>query len=137
VRLTSPIPAINPESLTLAQAKIPCRAANKAFAEKMKKFHEDASNNNLGFLPVIFEITGKMHPEVRTLLHSIVSQKSKQNSAPFAAIWKYWISSLMMTLQKKLVEGILERCFNIYGSRFEETYESNRQAIIEIDRLRV
>ena len=137
IRLTSPIPAINPESLTLAQAKIPLRAANKAYAEKKKKFDEDANNSNLGFLPVIFEITGKMHPEVRTLLQDIITQKARQNSAPFAAIWKYWISSLMMTLQKKLAEGILERCFNVYGSRFRETHESTRKSIIEIGQVRV
>ena len=137
IRLTSPVPATNPENLLMPQAVIPLRAAKKAYDEKMRKFNEDANNSNLGFIPIVFEITGKMHPVTRDLLHQVIQQKARLKVAPFAAMWKYWVSSLMVTLQKKLVEGILERCSNIYGGKFDVTHESTRQTIIEIGRMRL
>ena len=137
IRLTSPIPATNPERLTLAQAKVPLRAANKSYEEKMRKYAADADDNNLGFIPIVFEITGRMHPATRDLLHEVIAQKARDKVAPFASMWKYWISSLMITIQKNLVDGIHERCSNIYGSKFEETHETTRNVIIEIGRMRL
>jgi hypothetical protein len=137
IRLTSPIPATNPEALTLAKAKIPLRAATKSYGEKMNKYLNIAKENDLGFIPIVFEITGRMHPVTRTLLHDVIKKAATEKAAPYASIWKYWVSSLMMTLQKKLVEGILERCSNIYGSKFEETYETSRVVIRNIDSIRV
>ena len=137
IRLTSPIPAINPESLTLLQAKVHLRAANKSYNEKMKKCNDIAKANGLGFIPMVIEITGRMHPVAFRIFEDIVRKASKDRDAPFTAIWKYWISSLMFTLQKGLVSGILERVHSIYGRNFVETPESTRDMISSIDYVRV
>ena len=51
--------------------------------------------------------------------------------------WKYWISSLMICIQRNLVQGIRDRCINIYRRNFDETYESRHDVIVDIDHLRV
>ena len=137
VRITSCIPSINPESLTIAKAKIPLRAANKSFDEKMRKYEQAATAIGLGFIPIVFETTGRMHPVTRSLLVDVIQRAAKERGAPFPAVWKYWISSLMLGLQIKLAEGILERCRNIYGRMFEETFESNHDVIVEMDYIRI
>ena len=44
----------------------------------MRKFTEDANNSNLGFIPIVFEITGKMHPVTRDLLHQFSAKGKTQ-----------------------------------------------------------
>ena len=135
IRLTSPIPAINPESLIMADAVKVDRAANHSYNEKLHKYEAIASANNLGFIPIVFEITGRMHPVAHTLLEDIIKKTSRDRFAPFEAVWKYWISSLMIVIQKKLVEGIRARCSNRYGRNYDSTFESRHNVIIEIDRI--
>ena len=103
----------------------------------MKKYEQSAKNNGLGFIPIVFETTGRMHPVARALLVDVIQRAAKEKGAPFVAIWKYWISSLMIGLQKNLAEGILERCSSIYGRMFSETFESRRDMIVDIDYIRV
>ena len=113
------------------------RAANHSFKEKKDKYDQTAHSSNLGFIPIIFEITGRMHPETYSFFHDLLKKTAVDMLAPFDALWKYWISSLMICIQRKLVHGIRDRCFNIYGRNFDETYESNFDTIVEIDHLRV
>ena len=123
--------------MTIAKAKIPLRAANKSFDEKMRKYEQAATAIGLGFIPIVFETTGRMHPVTRSLFVDVIQRAAKERGAPFPAVWKYWISSLMLGLQVKLAEGILERCRNIYGRMFEETFESNHDVIVEMDYIRI
>jgi hypothetical protein len=136
IRITSCIPSIYPESLTLKQAKIPLRAANSSFKEKMKKYEKRAKDIGLGFIPIVFETTGRMHPVTRALLVEVIQKAATEKGAPFASVWKYWISSLMIALQVNLSEGIFERCSNIYGRMFDETFESRQEVIVDIDYIR-
>jgi len=137
IRLTSPIPAINPESLTLADANKDLRAAHHSHNEKLNKYQETARNCNFGFIPIVFEITGRMHPVTHALFTTLIKKTAQDKLAPFEAVWKYWISSLMICIQRNLVQGIRDRCINIYRRNFDETYESRHDVIVDIDHLRV
>ena len=87
----------------MKNAKIPLRAANKSFQEKMRKYEHVAKANDLGFIPIVFETTGRMHPVARSLLVDVIQRTAKERGAPFTSVWKYWISSLMLGLQVKLL----------------------------------
>ena len=63
VTITSPIPSCNPQSLTMAEAIKPLRAAKIAKARKNNKCLAAAHACNLEFSPIVFEITGRMHDD--------------------------------------------------------------------------
>ena len=83
VTITSPIPACNPQSLTLAEAVKPLRAANTAKNRKNSKYLAAAHACNLEFLPIVFEITGRMHDDTEDLLRKVITNFAKSRNAPF------------------------------------------------------
>jgi hypothetical protein len=132
VRLSSPVPPNTPTSLTLSQAKINFRAGNKAYASKEHKYDAMAAAANLGFLPIIFEITGKMHPSTRTILQSMITKSSEARSTPSISLWIYWISALQIQLQKALADSIIKLSFTINGKKHSENHENSTTTITEI-----
>ena len=56
----------------MAQAQVPLRAANKAVLNKERKYRAVAPTNNLGFIPLIFETTGRMHSDIEKLLYNSI-----------------------------------------------------------------
>ena len=127
VRISSPVPA-NSGPLTIPQAKKKFRAGNKAFSEKVNSY-KHALDQGLGFLPIIFETTGQMHHETLPFLVTCLEQASRVRQIPFTVLWKYWMSTLMFTLQRSMAQGIIGRSSEIYGRRFKETYETSRGAV--------
>jgi len=127
VRLTSPVPA-NGAVITLNTARKELTAADKAAQAKNKKYAKSASDNNLGFKPIIFEITGAMHREARTLLKTNLMEAAKKKGIVFGVLWKYWVSALMMTMHRSLANGIMTRADSVNG-RFEVTHETSKATI--------
>ena len=120
----------------MSDANKELRAAYMSFTEKKIKYDAIASQSGLGFIPAVFEITGRMHPVILGILETVLKKAAKDKFAPFAAIWKYWISALMICMQRKLVQGIRERCFKLYGRGFDESYENRYRKIVEIGYVR-
>jgi hypothetical protein len=131
VQMTSPVPA-NGAPITMAQAKTPLRAANIAATRKERTYREIAPANNLGFIPVIFEITGSLHDQILKLLRVHLQSASATKAIPFAALWKYWMSSLQIVLQRSLANSIIKRAKSIYG-HFEETFDTSRAFMLDFD----
>ena len=127
VRISSPVPA-NSGPLTIPQAKKKFRAGNKAFSEKVNSY-KHALDQGLRFLPIIFETTGQMHHETLPFFVTCLEQASRVRQIPFTALWKYWMSTLMFTLQRSMALGVIGRSSEIYGRRFKETYETSRGAV--------
>jgi hypothetical protein len=132
VRLASPVPPNSPASLTLSQAQVDFRAGNKAFSDKERKYSSMASAANLGFLPIVFEITGKMHPATKRLLSSMMKKSSENRNAPPTALWIYWISALQIQLQKALADSIIKLSFQINGRKHVENHENSLTTITEM-----
>jgi len=131
VQLTSPCPP-NGGALTMAQAQVPLRAANKAAVNKERKYRAVAPANNLGFIPLIFETTGRMHSNIDKLLHNSIKAAAINKGIPFEALWKYWISSLMIVIQRGNSDAIVKRSEKVNGN-FVETYETSSLAIMDFD----
>jgi hypothetical protein len=74
VSVTHPVPIISARVLSKNQALQPCRAANLCFNRKVKKYGAISEANNLEFLPLISETTGKMHPKTETFLDRTLTE---------------------------------------------------------------
>jgi len=135
VKITSPIPACNPQSLTLAEAVKPLRAANTAKNRKNSKYLAAAHACNLEFLPIVFEITGRMHDDTEDLLRKVITNFAKSRNAPFQAVWKFWISSIIMTLLKSLAHGIIKRTRNLNGCLESPTHVTTDDSVNEIETI--
>jgi hypothetical protein len=72
-----------------------------------------------------------MHPATEQLLQDCLQHASNSRHIPYSVLWKYWISALMITLQRGLSDGIAIRTFNIYGRKFKESYETSGNAMRE------
>jgi hypothetical protein len=132
VRLASPVPPNAPTTFTMSQAKQDFRAGNKAYASKQQKYGAMSAAANLGFLPIVFEITGKMHPATKEVLKAILSKSSETRSAPPIAMWIFWISALQIQLQKALADSIIKLSFQINGKKHVENHENSVTAIREL-----
>jgi len=74
VSVTHPIPISSSTVLSRNAALQPCRAAEKARRRKIAKYSTVSDANNLEFLPIIFETTGKMHPETEIFVKEILQK---------------------------------------------------------------
>ena len=61
-------------TITRRQANKKGPAAETAFKVKNKKYLERATRNKLGFLPIIFESTGRVHPKSLELFKTIAKK---------------------------------------------------------------
>jgi hypothetical protein len=116
----------------MSQAKQDFRAGNKAFASKQQKYGAMTAAANLGFLPLVFEITGRIHPATKEVLRSILAKSSENRSAPPIAMWRFWISALQIQLQKALADSIIKLSFQINGKQHVENHENSLTAIREL-----
>ena len=91
--------------------------------------YKHALDQGFGFLHIIFETTGQMHHETLPFFVTCLEQASRVRQIPFNVLWKYWMSTLMFTLQRSMAQGIIGRSSEIYGGRFKETYETSRGAV--------
>ena len=70
-----------------------------------------------------------MHHETLPFFVTCLEQASRVRQIPFTVLWKYWMSTLMFTLQRSMARGIIGRSSKIYWRRFKETYETSRGAV--------
>ena len=69
--------------------KQPCRAANQYFQNKDNKYLALSQANNLEFLPIIFENTGRMHPKTDTFLCLKTSMQDAAHLYSFIGMRNY------------------------------------------------
>ena len=134
IQITSPIPSgSGHDSLSESQAGKPLRAATKAFQKKQSVYQKICDNNAIGFLPIIFESTGRLHPTTEDLLKNSLQKAAEVRQVEFSRLWKFWMSSLMMLLQSSLAEGIWVRSNSIFGRKFNYTHESTERSVREFN----
>jgi hypothetical protein len=122
IQLTAPVPS-NSGVLTPSQARTPLRAAKRAAINKIKKYEDIATANNLGFLPFIIEITGRLHPQAEALLKESIDRASDCRGIKAAILWKYWVSSLQIVMQRALADSIIVRAHKLVGG-FQENADT-------------
>jgi hypothetical protein len=137
IRITSPVPASVHSQLTVSQATQPFRAGKKSICEKKKKYKVLVEQCQMKFIPIVFEISGKMDANFTALLREVLGFASEERQIPLGPLWHYWVSALMVCLQKHLMEGVQTRSFSLNSRGFTETFESSRSTVHEIDYLDV
>ena len=117
VAVTHPVPILSTRTLSRNEALQPCRAANLYFQKKDNKYLALSQANNLEFLPIIFENTGKIHPRSESFLDEVLSlMLSNIDVRSRSALRFYWYAKLSCSLQKCLASAILTKSRIINGS---------------------
>ena len=109
------------QQLSRAQAVQECRAANKAYSDKCRIYGELARANNLEFVALIFESTGKIHPNTVRFIDDMLK---------LGRLKRFWYTAISFSLQKHLAQSLLTltRAKNING-RPSFRYELQEQFI--------
>jgi hypothetical protein len=108
VRITSAVPA-NTHTVpnTLANDPLaPSKALQASWNEKISKYGRLAHANNIGFVPLIFDVCGRMHPDSKAVFTTCLREASRTRNIPFSKVWHFWMSSLQITLQQSIISGM-------------------------------
>ena len=128
VTITTP----NPSGLTLAQARIPQRSAELRYIEKNKKYLAISKACRLGFHPIVFETTGRIHSSSLSFIRSLL----KNISGGFrdgALLRRFWLEKLMCTVHQNIANSILDKINLQCGQRFIiGNYENRPDPNLEI-----
>ena len=115
IAVTHPVPIQGNKTLSRYEALQPCRAANKYFQIKNHSYLTLSQANNLEFLPLIFENTGRMHPKTELFLDEVISFMNI-DARGRSALQFYWYAKLSCALQKVIVNAILSKSRIINGN---------------------
>ena len=122
----------NPSSLTLSQARIPQRASDIRFNEKNQKYLSISKACRLGFHPIVFETSGRIHSSSLSFIRSLL----KNISGGFrdgALLRRFWLEKLMCTAHQNIANSILDKINLQCGQRFIiGNYENRPDPNLEI-----
>ena len=116
LRITCPYPCGPTSVLSVAAANREGRAANQAFAAKMRVYEDLSRQNNLEFLPMIIESTGRMHPQLIKFIDSVLMEKSQGDSVLRGKLRRYWFSHISCSVQRALAESLILRSTRVNGA---------------------
>ena len=72
--------------------------------------------NNLEFLPIIFETTGKMHPKTECFIDRLLTQMlSNTDPRTRSVLHFYWYARISCSLQKRIAEALVSKSRLING----------------------
>jgi hypothetical protein len=114
------------------------RAANAAYSKKQSSYRNIASANNLDFVPLIFESTGKIHPETVTFLNDMLEDCAAGDSSRLGALKRFWYGVISFSLQKHIAQSLLARIQDINGNsifRYNLQQSYMERAAMESKRL--
>ena len=116
------------QQLSRAQAVQECRAANKAYSDKCRSYGELARANNLEFVALIFESTGKIHPNTVRFIDDMLKYCAGLDKSRLGRLKRFWYTAISFSLQKHLAQSLLTRAKNLNG-RPSFRYELQEQFI--------
>jgi hypothetical protein len=117
VSVTHPTLITSNRTLSRNEALQPCRAANLCYARKQTKYMDISIANNLEFLPIIFETTGKIHPKTECFIDRLLTQMlTNTESRTSSVLHFYWYARISCSLQKSIVEVLVSKSRLINGS---------------------
>ena len=131
VRITSVVPP-NGRNLSPTEIRNPTLVDSNLqtnYAYKMGKYGEAAKAVGFEFLPLVADIGGKLHPDFKKFLTSVLKLASESRNIPFSILWKYWISALMITLQRGRATSIIKLTSKIFGRQTRESFETSDQVV--------
>ena len=91
--------------ITLRAAEDTGKFANKRLNDKKKKYNERADAIRFGFLPIILECNGLMHPnglKSKELFYKLAKDCSEIKRIDICILYKYYLKRISVCLQKNL-----------------------------------
>ena len=109
---------------------------------KRGKYEAEANQNNHKFLPIVFESTGRMHPESLKFLRKVGAEgaQDEHEGEEDTALFNYFMTSLSVCLQRGLANAYIQGRARVHGSGAErnQRYDSfyRREEIAEYAHMR-
>ena len=100
--VTHPYPITGSTSLTRDQALRHFRAAEAAYQRKKTVYQSLCDASSLEFRPLVFESTGKLHPECRSFFDRVISTMTAGEHSYTVSLTKHYWSSLISCCIQKL-----------------------------------
>ena len=101
--------------MTVGMSKTADHESNKAYDGKNRKYEDLAQENNLSFLPIIFETSGRPHPDVVKFVRAMADECAEAKGVPADIIYGYVMNSLSCVLQRGLANSINGRVNTLNG----------------------
>ena len=107
-RLLLDVTITNPVNSHTRSARVGQDAAsNAAYTKKFDKYSEHAEAVNCIVKPVVFESTGRLHPETTKLFKRIAGIEDGSKSLDDTNLYRYWMRVISVTLQRRLARALL------------------------------
>jgi hypothetical protein len=136
IMVTCPVPVRFTTALSVNQAKKAGRAAEQAHRYKNNKYTGIANDNDLEFQALIFESTGRLHPECENFLKLAIAKMADGNNKLSSVFTHFWMRRISCALQKCISSAILNRSNLINGNLVHETnYEFSSGFMIDHDHI--
>ena len=88
---------------------------------------------NLGFLPLVFEITGNMHETVLSVIDVAVNKFATENSVvDVSPLLRYWLAVLSFAIHRNVSQGLITRAFAVNSKRFVHDSSSSMRSILDL-----
>jgi hypothetical protein len=116
--ITNPIPGskkCTASKLTLNDASKVGRAAHISFQRKNSLYNVAATENNLDFLPIIFETTGLLHHSAKEFFLSVAKHAADEKKIHPSILHSFLLKNFSVALQKNQAASILGRSFQLRG----------------------
>ena len=91
------------------------RRAKSRFNEKVTKYQEVSTANNLEFLPIIIESTGGLHHKALEFYNSVIDHMSNGDNQYKLMCNLFWSGRLSCRLQKSIASAILSKSQVVNG----------------------
>jgi hypothetical protein len=113
ISICCPYPSGN---LSRRAALMALRASKTMFNVKNTKYRELALSNNLEFIPLIIESTGRLHPTFESFIDSILKDKAQGDLAFLGNLKRFWYAVISCCLQRSLMQSLIQRSEKINGN---------------------
>jgi hypothetical protein len=131
VCVTSPLPGVgngnlSNSSLNLTAAVDVGRAARTKFNNKNIKYKAIAEANQLTFLPIIFESTGRLHPESLQFFKDLAkyAEEEEKRINDKTVLFAYMMNRISCALQKNIARSIIRRLAVVNSHRDRDVARS-------------
>jgi hypothetical protein len=116
--ITNPIPGstkCSPSNLNIGEASTIGRAAQKSFNSKTYSYLNAVNQNNLDFLPIIFETSGLLHFKAKEFFESVAKYAETEKKIHHSVLNTFFLKNLSVALQKNQALAILGHSFKLNG----------------------
>jgi hypothetical protein len=127
ITITNPIPlGLTTKLKNVEQSKAKNRSGQKASHLKNEMYKKKENSADYAVLPIVFESTGSGYSKTVSFLKKIIKQKENIKAKPIEGMQRYWLTYLMVTLQKYVAMNINERVLNVYKNIGNIDYTSSK-----------